>query len=167
QAINNINKPLVLIYPKSLIGNKLSYSPLIELASSKFNKVIDEIDNINIDKIRKVIICVGKIYYELLNLRRKKNKNYIAIIRIEQLYPFPTKILSSIIKKYEYINSFIWCQEEPKNQGAWLYCKNFLVKILGYNNIQYVGRSHSATTAEGNLKTHKIVQDKLLNEAIN
>ncbi|MCV2528362.1 MAG: 2-oxoglutarate dehydrogenase E1 component [Candidatus Lightella neohaematopini] len=167
QAINNIYKPLILIYPKSLLRNKLSYSPLIELSLNTFKKVIDEIDNINRNKIKKIIICVGKIYYELLNLRRKKNNNYIAIIRIEQLYPFPTKILSNIIKKYKYVNSFIWCQEEPKNQGAWLYCKNFLVKILGYNNIKYVGRSYSATTAEGSIKEHKIIQDNLLNEAIN
>ncbi|MCV2525532.1 MAG: 2-oxoglutarate dehydrogenase E1 component, partial [Candidatus Lightella neohaematopini] len=167
QAINNIYKPLILIYPKSLLRNKLSYSPLIELSINTFKKVIDEIDNINKNKIKKIIICVGKIYYELLNLRRKKDNNYIAIIRIEQLYPFPTKILSNIIKKYKYVNTFIWCQEEPKNQGAWLYCKNFLIKILGYNNIKYVGRSYSATTAEGNIKEHKIIQDNLLNEAIN
>ncbi|MCV2499851.1 MAG: 2-oxoglutarate dehydrogenase E1 component [Candidatus Lightella neohaematopini] len=167
QAINNICKPLILVYPKSLLRNKLSYSPLIELAFSNFKKVIDEIDNLNKDKIKKIIICVGKIYYELLNLRRKKNKNHIAIIRIEQLYPFPTKILSNIIKKYKYINTFIWCQEEPKNQGAWSYCRNFLIKILGYSNINYIGRSYSATTAEGNLQIHNIIQDKLLNEAIN
>ncbi|QJC28864.1 2-oxoglutarate dehydrogenase E1 component [Enterobacteriaceae endosymbiont of Plateumaris consimilis] len=167
QAFNINKKPLIIISPKSLLRYNLAKSTLNDLINKKFFSVIDE-NNIDIDilNIQRIIFCSGKIYYDLLNYKNNIKNNNIFIIRIEQLYPLPLNNLSKIFKKYKTINSFIWCQEEPKNQGAWNYIqynfqKNFFCKI------KYIGRTESSSPATGYLSIHKQEQQQILYSAFN
>ncbi|QJC29310.1 2-oxoglutarate dehydrogenase E1 component [Enterobacteriaceae endosymbiont of Plateumaris rustica] len=160
-------KPLIIISPKSLLRHNLAKSNLDDLINTKFFSVIDENkSNIDMFYIKRVIFCSGKIYYDLLNYKNNIKKNNIILIRIEQLYPFPLKNLNKIYKKYKIINNFFWCQEEPKNQGAWNYIqynfqKNFFCKI------NYIGRNKSSSSATGHLSIHKEEQQKILYSAFN
>ncbi|WP_433624900.1 2-oxoglutarate dehydrogenase E1 component [Candidatus Profftella armatura] len=167
QIIRPIRKPLIIITPKSLLRKKEASSTLMDLATGKFNKIINEIDDI-IDpkKIKRIIACSGKIYYDLFNFRKKKNKNDVVIIRIEQLYPFPNEDFLKILKKFRYFEKLIWAQDEPKNQGAWPQIKENILKYLNSTQkLIYVGRSCSASPASGYYSKHCKEQITLLNNA--
>ncbi|XBC44135.1 MAG: 2-oxoglutarate dehydrogenase E1 component [Buchnera aphidicola (Schlechtendalia peitan)] len=168
QSLNCITKPLIIMTPKSLLRHPLSSSLLHEFSKNAFKKVIDEVDNINIETVKRIILCSGKIYYDLLNERRIKEQTNIIILRIEQLYPFPSNVLSEILQSYLHVNDFVWCQEEPLNQGAWLYSKYYLKKILPKtSSLSYVGRSKSSSTATGYINIHKKQQQQLVCDALN
>ncbi|USS94327.1 2-oxoglutarate dehydrogenase E1 component [Buchnera aphidicola] len=160
--------PLIIFSPKSLLRNPMSQSSFSEIYEGKFQKIICEIDFSIKQDFKKIIFCTGKIYYELLEARRKKNIYQIMLIRIEQLYPFPKKKILKIINKYSMIKNIFWCQEEPKNQGAWNYIKNTFEKLT-YNkiNIQYIGRKNSSSPATGNFYIHKKEQEKIIHSALN
>lgn len=151
--------PLIVMTPKSLLRHKMAISNLSELASdTSFIPVID--DNVsNKESVREIILCTGKIYYELL--AKRDNIKNIAIIRIEQLYPWPEEELSNIMNSYKYVNNIIWCQEEPCNMGAWSFVSN---KI---KNLHYTGRKESASPATGYLSIHNKEQEQLIDRAIN
>lgn len=166
QILCNIFKPLIILSPKSLLRHPMVLSSLKELALNKFKTIIDEVDNFIKDDIIQIIFCSGKIYYDLLSKRRKNQQTNIAIIRIEQLYPFPIVELKKTISIYLNVNKFIWCQEEPKNQGAWNYCKIYLNKII-IGDIIYVGRAASAAPASGYFSIHQIQQKKIIDDALN
>ena len=121
QAIRPLRKPLVALTPKSLLRHKLATSTLEELTQGSFQTVIPEIDPIDPAKVERVIMCSGKVYYDLLDKRRAEGRDDIAIVRIEQLYPFPEEDLAEALAPYQNVKHIIWCQEEPMNQGAW-YC---------------------------------------------
>ncbi|QJC36496.1 2-oxoglutarate dehydrogenase E1 component [Enterobacteriaceae endosymbiont of Donacia simplex] len=166
-AFNSIKKPLIIISPKSLLRHPLACSSLKNFVNNYFKLIIDEIDiQINIKDIQYIIFCSGKIYYDLLEHRNTIKNNNIIIIRIEQLYPFPKKNLQKIIKKYITIKNFFWCQEEPKNQGAWIYIKNCFKNQLNCN-INYIGRNKSASTATGHFNIYKKQQHKIINSIFN
>ncbi|KIE63841.1 2-oxoglutarate dehydrogenase E1 component [Candidatus Riesia pediculischaeffi] len=163
--------PLIVFSPKSLLRHPDCLVGLKELACGRFRKVIGEDEKYSIsEKIQRVILCCGKIYYELLeerNVSIKKINKTIAIIRIEQLYPFPNEELKQEIQKYPCVVDFIWCQEEPKNQGAWNYIKEYIKKVIpSYANLSYFGRSELSTSVEGDRVRYRLKQKHIVQSAL-
>lgn len=145
QVIRNFRKPLIVMTPKSLLRHKLAVSPLEALFKGKFHTVIPEIDALDAQKVTKVVLCCGKVYYDLLQMRRDKNLNHVAIVRIEQLYPFPKKALMAELEKYQKANEVVWCQEEPQNQGVWFSSQHNIRDCLRSDQtLQYAGREFAA-----------------------
>ena len=169
QVIRPLRKPLIALTPKSLLRHKLAVSSLEDLANGSFQTVIGEIDNLEAAKVERLIMCSGKVYYELLEKRRAEERDDIAIVRIEQLYPFPETDLAVEMAKYPNLKHLVWCQEEPMNQGAW-YCSQHHMRNVasGCNsqlNLNYAGRVGSASPACGYTSQHAEEQDKLLQDA--
>jgi len=172
QMHREFRKPLILFSPKSLLRHKRAQSTFAEFDSdTSFKRVLPEIsDEISKDKARKLIICSGKVYYDLLEEREKREINDIAIIRLEQYYPFPEGPLLKEIKEYPNAE-VIWCQEEPENMGAWSFVDRRLEKVMIEANIKsnrpvYVGRKEAAATACGYMRIHKKEQEDLINKAL-
>lgn len=167
QVLRPYRKPLIVMTPKSLLRHKLAVSSLEDLTHGEFKLIIPEIDNQNWNKIKRVVLCSGKVYYDLLTKQYNNQLNNVALIRIEQLYPFPYHELKSELKKYSNTTQVIWCQEEPKNQGAWFYIRHRLLKCLQNNQtLDYVGRPAAAASAEGYLTLYLKLQNKFINEAL-
>ena len=169
QAIRKMRTPLIVISPKSLLRNPQAVSTLDDLSDGSFECVIDdEIDNKN--DVKKIIMCSGKVFYELIEKRNKEKRYDIAIIRIEQLYPFPYDDLEEILLRYQNVHEYIWCQEEPLNQGAWFSHRHRIQRVLdrlGNNNeVKLVSRPPAAAPAVGLMKLHLKQQKTLINEAI-
>ncbi|AXQ24121.1 2-oxoglutarate dehydrogenase E1 component [Acinetobacter wuhouensis] len=169
QAIRPLRKPLIVMSPKSLLRHKLATSTLDELATGTFQTVIDEVDNINKQDVTRVVLCGGKVYYDLLEKRREENLN-IAIVRVEQLYPYPEQRLAEVLAAYPNVKELVWCQEEPKNQGAWLFIAPRLyegvMKSGQQVQISYAGREASAAPACGSPYLHAKQQAQLVNDAL-
>lgn len=169
QVVRPIRKPLVIMSPKSLLRHKLAISTLEELAEGSFKLIIPEVDNIDPKKVDRLVLCSGKVYYDLLEKRRVEGQDNIAIVRIEQLYPFPNESLDKIMATYPNLKRLVWCQEEPMNQGAW-YCSQHHIRRAAaeYNpplDLQYAGRDSSAAPACGYPSMHAEQQEKLLQDA--
>ena len=169
QAIRKMRTPLVVISPKSLLRNPEAVSNIKELTDGYFECVIDD-EIKDSKKVSKIIMCSGKVFYDLVKKRNDKKLNNIAIIRIEQLYPFPYDDLEEILTKYQNVNEFIWCQEEPLNQGAWFSHRHRIQRVLdrigeGYV-VNLVSRPAAAAPAVGLMKLHLQQQEDLINEAI-
>jgi len=167
QHIRPVRRPLIVMTPKSLLRHQLAVSDLDELAEGKFQNVIGEIDDLNPKNVDRVVFCSGKVYYDLLQKRREEEMDNVAIIRIEQLYPFPQEEMAEVMKDYKHVKDFVWCQEEPQNQGAW-YCSqhHFRESIPAKAKLTYAGRAASASPAVGYASKHKEQQEKLVNEAL-
>ncbi len=169
QAIRPMRRPLVIMSPKWILRHKLATSSLEELADGRFNCVIDD-SGVVMKKVKKVILCSGKVFYHLLEERDSKNISNVAIIRIEQLYPFPDKEIDEILAKYKGINEIVWCQEEPRNQGAWYNSQHFLRaaanRLSEDLSLEYVGRPSSAAPASGYMSVHLEEQKKFIEEAL-
>ncbi|MCC5854906.1 MAG: 2-oxoglutarate dehydrogenase E1 component [Idiomarina sp.] len=167
QHLRPVRRPLIVMTPKSLLRHADAVSSLEELAESKFHNVIGEIDKLDSKKVKRVVFCSGKVYYDLLAARRKEEKNDVAIIRVEQLYPFPHEEMAEVLKEYQHVKDFVWCQEEPQNQGAW-YCSqhHFWDAIPKGATLKYAGRAASSSPAVGYASVHKEQQEKLVNEAL-
>ncbi|MDN3031334.1 MAG: 2-oxoglutarate dehydrogenase E1 component [Candidatus Tisiphia sp.] len=172
QIYSNIRKPLIVMSPKSLLRHKMAVSPLSQIdENTSFTPVLDEInETINAKEVTRVILCSGKVYYDLLEKREAKTISDMVIIRVEQLYPFEKDVIIKILGKYNKAREFIWCQEESKNMGAWNFIKDHLndtLKDMSINNqFKYVGRNESASPAVGALNIHNEQQEKLLEEAL-
>jgi len=167
QITRKYRKPLIVMTPKSLLRHKLAVNTLDDICAGSFNNIIDEIDNIKNEKVKRIIMCSGKVFYDLLTKRREQNLNNIAIIRIEELYPFPAESLNAALEKYKNAEQLIWCQEEPKNQGAWDYFEpRFAAKLNHSCMVEYVGREPAAAPAVGSAKVHAQQQEKLVNDAL-
>jgi len=167
QVIRKYRKPLIVMTPKSLLRHKLAVNTLDDICFASFQPVIDEIDDVVANDVQRIIMCSGKVFYDLLIRRRELNLKKLVIIRIEELYPFPAEQLNIALVKYENAEQLIWCQEEPKNQGAWDYFEpRFAAKLDHHCMVEYVGREPSAAPAVGSAKTHAQQQKKLVNEAL-
>lgn len=171
QVIRPLRKPLVVMTPKSLLRHKQAISTLEELADGTFQPVIGEVDQLDKSKVNRVVMCSGKVYYDLYNRREELEKQNVAIVRIEQLYPFPESDLVDELSQYPNLESVVWCQEEPMNQGAW-YCsqhhmRNALRKVKPEIHLDGVGRPHAAAPAVGYISVHVEQQEKLVNDALN
>lgn len=168
QVLRNFRKPLIVMSPKSLLRHKLAVSSLDELANGRFHEVIGETDALDKSKVKRVIMCSGKVYYDLLQKRREEGKNDVALIRIEQLYPFPVKALGAELAQYPADAQLVWCQEEPRNQGAWHQIYESLMDAVPEGRrVFYIGREESASTAAGYAKVHAVEQADLVEQALN
>ncbi|SEI72967.1 2-oxoglutarate dehydrogenase E1 component [Pseudomonas sp. NFR16] len=169
QVIRPLRKPLVVLTPKSLLRHKLAISTLEDLAEGSFQTVIPEIDTLDPAKVTRLVLCSGKVYYDLLEKRRAEGREDIAIVRIEQLYPFPEDDLMEAIAPYTNLTHVVWCQEEPMNQGAWYSSQHHLRRSIGNHNrnlvLEYAGRDASAAPACGYASMHAEQQEKLLQDA--
>ena len=167
QILRLYRKPLIIMSPKSLLRHKQAISTLEDLTTGKFQPVIGEIDEIIPDQINRLVLCTGKVYYDLLETRRQQEMTNVVIIRIEQLYPFPDDHFRAEIAKYSRLEKMIWCQEEPKNQGAWYQIKHRFLDLLGQNtHFEYVGRPLSAAPAEGSFTVHIEQQKSIVQSAL-
>jgi 2-oxoglutarate dehydrogenase E1 component len=171
QMIRRYRKPLMVMTPKSLLRNPLAVSKMEDFTAAGFQTVIDEIDAISsIDDVERILLCSGKIYYELLEKRRHEKLNNTVLVRVEQLYPFPEKRLTEIFTQYSAAKQCIWCQEEPFNQGAWLNIQPWLFDLLakcgGSMRLSVASRPPMAAPAEGTHKAHVIAQTLLIHTAL-
>ncbi len=167
QMVREYRKPLIVMSPKSLLRHKLAVSKLSELTDASFLPVIGEIDDIDPYHVTRLVLCSGKVYYDLLEARRQDELQQVAIIRIEQLYPFPNEQFKQEVDKYPNLERVVWCQEEPKNQGAWYQSKHhFADNIDKAIPIIYAGRVAAAAPAVGNYKTHLHEQKTVVHTAL-
>lgn len=166
QALRPFRKPLIVMSPKSLLRHKLATSTYEDLVNGQFQLVIPEIDNLDDAAVTRIVLCSGKVYYDLLELRREKGLNHIAIVRIEELYPFPYEELRYELRRYTEAKQVVWCQEEPRNQGAWFTGRHRLVESMRDDQeLIYAGRDPSAAPAVGYPALHKHQQQALIHQA--
>ncbi len=167
QMIRPFRRPLVILTPKSLLRHPLATSSLEELARGSFQTLIDETDPLNREAVERLVLCAGKVYYELLETRRHHVRHDIALVRLEQIYPFPKQALDALLTGYPNLRTVVWCQEEPRNQGAWDAIKHRLVaRIPPAIPLVYAGRPVSAAPATGFRPVHLREQDRLIAEAL-
>ena len=169
QVIRNLRKPLVIFTPKSLLRNKDATSPLSEFTKGSFQTVIPEsnADVVkNADKVKRLICCSGRVYYDLVKKREERGDDDVAILRVEQLYPFPHKVFGAEIKKYPNATDIVWCQDEPQNQGAWFFVQHYIHEnMLDGQKLGYAGRAASASPAVGYAHLHQEQQKTLIEAA--
>ncbi|MCV2885297.1 2-oxoglutarate dehydrogenase E1 component [Aestuariibacter sp. AA17] len=167
QAIRPMRKPLIVMSPKSLLRHPLAVSSLEELSEGVYHNVIGEIDDLATKDVKRVVMCSGKVYYDLLEQRRKNEQTDVAIIRLEQLYPFPKQEVEAVVKQFSHVKDWVWCQEEPQNQGAW-YCSqhHFRDAIPEGAKLTYAGREASASPAVGYISVHNQQQKALVDDAL-
>ena len=167
QMLRSFRKPLIVMTPKSLLRHKLSVSAIAELAQGRFMNVIDEIDDLPAGQVRRVVFCSGKVYFDLLEARRADEMRDVAIVRLEQLYPFPADEYAAILHRYPNAVDVVWCQEEPQNQGAWYQIRHRLQEPLGpRQELLYSGRAPSAAPATGIPQLHAAQQRGLVAAAL-
>ncbi|MEP4147984.1 MAG: 2-oxoglutarate dehydrogenase E1 component [Halioglobus sp.] len=170
QAIRPLRKPLVVMSPKSLLRHKEAVSTVEDLAEGQFYNVLDETDDLDKSKVNRVIMCSGKVYYDLRAARRERDIDNIAVIRIEQLYPFPEEDLLAILRQYPNLTEAVWCQEEPMNQGAWYSSQHHMRRALFNHNkevyLHFVGREGSASSAAGYMALHLEQLESFINKAL-
>jgi 2-oxoglutarate dehydrogenase E1 component len=170
QVHRNFRKPLIIMSPKSLLRAKLS--DLSEMGTgTSFHRVFGEAQKLVPDgKVKRVVLCSGKIYYELLNARTERKIENVALLRVEQLHPFPFNALSKELKRYGKAE-IVWCQEEPQNMGAWTFVDHRIETLLGQldgaaKRPRYVGRAEAAATATGSMKRHVAEQTEIIDRAL-
>jgi 2-oxoglutarate dehydrogenase E1 component len=166
QMIRYYRKPLIVMTPKSLLRHKEAVSSLAELAEGRFQNVIGETEKIDPRKVKRVIVCSGKVYYELLAYRREQKVDNVAIVRLEQQYPFPHDDYKREIARYATAREVVWCQEEPQNQGAWYRLNAYMRADIDRKKVlAYAGRPVSASPAVGYAAKHNAEQKQLIEDA--
>ncbi|AQW28869.1 2-oxoglutarate dehydrogenase E1 component [Ralstonia syzygii subsp. celebesensis] len=166
QMIRLFRKPLIILTPKSLLRSKDAVSPLTDLAKGHFETVIADAEELNAAKVKRVVACSGKVYYDLVNSRKERGQTDTAIIRVEQLYPFPHKAFAAELKKYPNLTEVVWCQDEPQNQGAWFFVQHYIMENMSEGQkLGYAGRPASASPAVGYYAKHNEQQKALVDAA--
>lgn len=166
QMIRQYRKPLIVMTPKSLLRHKLAVSTLEELTQGQFHPILGE-NELDDKAVTRLVFCAGKVYYDLLEARREANLAHVAIARIEQFYPFPDSLFKAEIARYPNLNEFVWCQEEPKNQGAWYNTSHhFIDSMPAEIKVVYAGREASAAPAVGNFRVHLEQQKAVVKAAL-
>ncbi|MCW8807312.1 MAG: 2-oxoglutarate dehydrogenase E1 component [Rhodanobacter sp.] len=167
QMVRPVRKPLIVMTPKSLLRHKLAVSTLDELASGSFQLVIGEHRELPTKKVKRMVLCSGKVYYDLLEEAEKRQLKDVAIVRVEQLYPFPRPEVIAELGRYASAREVIWCQEEPMNQGAWFQIRHHLQACIGSkHSLSYAGRGRSPAPAAGHFSTHNAEQSALVDQAL-
>ena len=167
QMMRSFRRPLIVMTPKSLLRHKLAVCGPDDLAQDRFYPVLPEIDPLLPDSVKKIIICCGKVYYDILGERRSRDQQDVAIIRLEQIHPFPDQELQAEIEKYSHAEDIAWSQEEPMNQGCWYQISHNLRNVLNQNQtLSYVGREGSPSPAVGFFKLHQKQQQKVVQDAL-
>ncbi|MEC8882771.1 MAG: 2-oxoglutarate dehydrogenase E1 component [Pseudomonadota bacterium] len=167
QALRAFRSPLVVLTPKSFLRSPDAVSDLKCFTESKFSLIIDDDKMSEKLKVRRLVLCCGKVYYDLLNMRQAHHSVDVALCRIEQLYPFPRTVLRDLMNKYGSVQDVVWCQEEPKNQGCWYMLKDKIENCLtDVQKLTYVGRSKMAATATGDHSQHVSEQNALVSQAL-
>ncbi|MDX5627856.1 MULTISPECIES: 2-oxoglutarate dehydrogenase E1 component [unclassified Brenneria] len=168
QALRGMRRPLIVMSPKSLLRHPLAVSSLDDLANGCFQPAIGEIDDLDAKAVKRVVLCSGKVYYDLLEQRRKNEQQDVALVRIEQLYPFPHQAVQAALEPFSHVHDFVWCQEEPLNQGAWYCSQHHFREVIPFGaSLRYAGRPASASPAVGYLSVHQKQQQALVNDALN
>ncbi len=167
QMRRDYRKPLIVMTPKSLLRSKASTSALELLSEGSFQLVIDDRFVEDKQKVKRVVLCSGKVYYDLAQVRDEESANEVALVRLEQLYPFPSEQVIEVLSRYPNADEIAWCQEEPQNQGAWYCSKHNIEACLGeQHTLYYAGRPSSASPAVGSYNRHIEEQKALVNEAL-
>ncbi|MET3603753.1 2-oxoglutarate dehydrogenase E1 component [Sphaerotilus sulfidivorans] len=167
QMVRNLRKPLIIFTPKSLLRNKDATSPLADFTKGDFRTVLGEQKaDLVAEKVKRVIVCSGKVYYDLVKKRDEKKASDVAIVRVEQLYPFPHRAFGNELKKYPNATDIVWCQDEPQNQGAWFFVQHYIHENMQEGQkLGYAGRPASASPAVGYAHLHQDQQKALLDQA--
>ena len=166
QMVRNFRKPLVIMTPKSLLRKPEAVSSLKELAKGSFQTVIGEVETLKAEDVTRIVACSGKVYYDLMVARRERRLENVAVIRVEQLYPFPHKQFAAEMKRYANALEVMWCQEEPQNQGAWYQTQHYFIENMRPDQrLYYAGRQSSASPAVGYVAKHSEQQKKLVEAA--
>jgi 2-oxoglutarate dehydrogenase E1 component len=167
QMLRQLRKPLIVMTPKSLLRHRLSVSTLTELARGRFQPLIEETEQIAEDAVRRVVFCSGKVYFDLAEFRRNEHLERVAIVRVEELYPFPIEEYARVLTRYRNAKEVVWCQEEPQNQGAWYQIRHRMQEALGDpHQLFYAGRPHAAAPASGIHALHVRQQQALVSAAL-
>ena len=162
-----MERPLVVITPKSLLRLPAAASTLDDFTSGGFQPVIDDAEITNSDAVKRVVFCSGKVYYDLVEGRKKSGVENVAIARLEQFYPFPLTRVREVLAKYPLAKQLVWAQEEPKNMGGWTFIEQRIENILSVcERPIYVGRTASASPATGSYAIHQAEQAELVNKAL-
>ncbi|MFA5938829.1 MAG: 2-oxoglutarate dehydrogenase E1 component [Sinimarinibacterium sp.] len=167
QMKRSLRLPLIVMTPKSLLRHPLSVSTLDDLTKGRFQAVIPEVEALEAKKVTRIVFCAGKVYFDLYQTRQKEGLNNVAVVRVEQLYPFPHEAYETVLDTYPNAKEVVWCQEEPENQGAWYQIKHRLGAYLRpHQHLLYATRKGSASTAVGYLKVHQKQQDEVVLAAL-
>jgi 2-oxoglutarate dehydrogenase E1 component len=173
QMKRSFRKPLVVMTPKSLLRHRLAVSSVADLAEGGFHEVLDEsaapVASAVSDprQVTRLLLCSGKVYYDLVSERERRQCHNVAIVRVEQLYPLPEEALQEIFTRYEHTADVVWVQEEPRNMGAWSFMHEYLPPLLcPHQSLRYVGRTAQASPAVGLQKVHQQEQSALLETAL-
>jgi 2-oxoglutarate dehydrogenase E1 component len=170
QMLRGVRKPLIVMTPKSLLRHKLAVSTLDDLADGSFQLVIPDSTTKNAKKVRRVVLCSGKVYYDLVEDAAKRKIDDVAIVRVEQLYPFPRKEVAAEIARFPAAKDVVWCQEEPMNQGAWYASQHHMRRVILAHGedlyLSYAGREASAAPAAGYMQLHVQQQGRLVEDAL-
>ena len=170
QVIRPLRKPLVIMSPKSLLRHKEAISTLEELSDGSFQTVIPETESVNAADVTRLVLCSGKVYYDLIDRRRTEEMKHVAIVRLEQLYPFPEEEFFASISSFTNLKETFWCQEEPMNQGAWYSSQHHMRRVVHRHNpnlyLDYAGREASASPAAGYMALHLQQQEQLIVDAL-
>jgi 2-oxoglutarate dehydrogenase E1 component len=162
-----VRKPLVILSPKSLLRHPMVVSSASDLTSGTFRTVLPEADPIQPENVRRVVFCFGKVYYDLLQARRKAEQNDVAIIRVEQLYPFPSAEVRAQLELYSHAKEIVWVQEEPKNMGAWPTVSHWIREVLHEGQrLRFLGRPASGSPAAGSARRHNQEQAEIVRRAL-